>query len=127
VKLLLDVGCPRGATRLLQAAGIESAHAGDLDLATAEDPRILEAARQGGWTVVTLDADFHAILALSGQTAPSVIRVRQEGLRAAELATLLVEVLRRCRQALESGALVSVRSVDRLRLRLLPITPRSRA
>ncbi len=52
-----------------------------------------------------------------------MIRIRQEGLRAPQLAALLVEVLRRCRQALERGALVSVRSVDRLRLRLLPITP----
>jgi predicted nuclease of predicted toxin-antitoxin system len=127
VKLLLDVGCPRGATRLLKEAGIESAHAGDLGFGTAEDARMLEAARQGGWTVVTLDADFHAILALSGQTAPSVIRVRQEGLRAAELSTLVLEVVTRCRQALERGALVSVRSVDRVRLRLLPIIPRPRS
>ncbi len=63
MKLLLDIGCPRAATSLLKEAGFESAHAGELDLGTAEDIRILEAARRGGWTVVTLDADFHAILA----------------------------------------------------------------
>ncbi|RPJ60132.1 MAG: hypothetical protein EHM23_11520 [Acidobacteria bacterium] len=126
MKLLLDMGCPRGAVRPLKEAGFESAHAAELGLEIAEDIRILEAARQGGWTLLTLDADFHAILALSGENSPSVIRVRQEGLRAPELAALLLEVLRRCRQALERGALVSVRSASRLRLRLLPITPHRR-
>jgi predicted nuclease of predicted toxin-antitoxin system len=124
---LLDIGCPRGAARLLAEAGFESAHAGELSLGTAEDIRILEVARQGGFILVTLDADFHTLLALGGEASPSVIRIRQEGLRAPELAALLLEVLSRCRQALEQGALVSVRSASRLRLRLLPITPERRA
>jgi len=33
----------------------------------------IDFARQGGWIVVTLDADFHALLALSGATGPSVV------------------------------------------------------
>jgi predicted nuclease of predicted toxin-antitoxin system len=123
VKLLLDIGCPRGAARLLTEAGFESAHGAEFGLGTAEDTRILEVARRGGFTLVTLDADFHTLLALSGEASPSVIRVRQEGLRAPELTALLLEVLRRCRQPLEQGALVSVRSAARLRLRLLPIVP----
>jgi hypothetical protein len=38
---------------------------------------------------VTSDADFHALLALSGATGPSVVRIRIEGQPAEGLATLL--------------------------------------
>src|SRR5438270_3948666 len=34
------------------------------------DAKILDFACQGGWIVVTLDAEFHALLALSGATGP---------------------------------------------------------
>jgi predicted nuclease of predicted toxin-antitoxin system len=48
-------------------------------LATARDAKIIDFARQRGWIVATLDADFHALLALSGATGPSVVRIRIEG------------------------------------------------
>lgn len=41
---------------------------------------------------MTLDADFHVLLALSGANSPSVVRIRIEGQRAEELASLLVSV-----------------------------------
>jgi len=53
-------------------------------------------ARERGQIVVTLDADFHAQLALTGAASPSVIRIRIEGLRAEELADLLTRVMEHC-------------------------------
>jgi len=76
MKLLLDQGLPRSAAALLTAAGIDSVHVGDLGLSTAEDATILQAGLEADRTVVTLDADFHALLAMSGAIAPSVIRIR---------------------------------------------------
>ena len=66
---------------------------GDRGLATASDSKILDLGRQEGRVVVTLDADSHALLALSGVAGPSVIRVRIAGLRSEDLARLLVNLL----------------------------------
>jgi len=112
MKLLLDQGLPRSTVSHLQRVGIESVHVGEIGLAKASDARILDFADQGSWTVVTLDADFHVLLALSGASSPSVIRVRIEGQRAEDLARLLVSVLEICRDDLARGAMVSVTRTD---------------
>ena len=51
-------------------------------MSRATDQEILAWAVGENATVVTLDADFHTILAVSGATAPSVIRLRMQGLNA---------------------------------------------
>lgn len=120
MRLLLDQGLPRSTVHYLRKAGIESAHVGELGLATATDSKILDVARNEGKVVVTLDADFHALLALSGATGPSVIRIRIEGLPAEALAHLLTEAIERCRDDLTKGALVSVTETG-VRIRRLPL------
>jgi hypothetical protein len=42
---------------------------------------------------VTLDADFHAAIALSGESSPSAIRLRLQGLKGPEVARLLLDIL----------------------------------
>ncbi|MBI5564991.1 MAG: DUF5615 family PIN-like protein, partial [Chloroflexi bacterium] len=92
----------------------------ELGLSAAPDAAILERSRETGRVVVTLDADFHLLLALSHATSPSVIRLRIEGLRATALADLLESVLKKCSEDLESGAAVTVQ-LRRLRVRRLPL------
>lgn len=120
MRLLLDQGLPRSAVLHLKNADIEAAHVGDRGLATASDSKILDFGRQESRIVVTLDADFHALLALSGATGPSVIRIRIEGLRAEGLATLLVDVLKVCGDDLMKGAVASV-TESGVRIRKLPL------
>jgi predicted nuclease of predicted toxin-antitoxin system len=120
MRLLLDQGLPRSTVLHLHNAGIEAAHVGDRGLATASDSTILDVGRQEDMIVVTLDADFHALLALSGVAGPSVIRIRIEGLRGEGLAHLLVNVLKICKDDLTKGAMVSV-TEDRVRIRHLPV------
>lgn len=120
MKLLLDQGLPRSAATLLNQQGHDAVHVGDIGMAAAEDAAILEEGQRTGRTVVTLDADFHKLLALSGAAAPSTIRIRIEGLRAEPLVELLQTILLKTAAALEAGAAVSVEP-ERVRVRRLPI------
>ena len=120
MKVLLDQGLPRSSAELLRHAGIDAVHTGECGLARATDSTILDVARQQDRVVVTLDSDFHALLALSGADAPSAIRIRVEGLRAEAAAELIQKVLVLCRDDVAKGCLASVQE-DRIRLRRLPI------
>jgi len=120
MKLLLDQGLPRSTVASLASVEIDSIHVGEVGLSEARDARILEYARDNGLVVVTLDADFHAFVAISGSDNPSVIRIREEGLKADEYARLLRNVMDRCGEQIEKGAMVSVTN-RRLRIRALPL------
>ena len=122
MKLLLDQGLPRSAVGELATVGIAAQHVGDLWLAAATDRVILDEARRQGAIVVTLDADFHAILALAKAINPSVIRIRIEGLGGAQLAQLLHQVIAVAATDLAAGAAISVTSPNLVRIRRLPLT-----
>jgi len=99
MKLLLDQGLPRSTVRHLASMGIAAEHVGDLGLARAADVHILDVARERQAVVVTLDADFHAIMATSHATSPSVVRIRIEGLKGEQfgIASRAGVDYRRCR------------------------------
>lgn len=120
MKFLLDQGTPRSAAAILRQAGFDTIHTGEIGMAESADTKILQRALVEGRIVVTLDADFHALLALSQARQPSVIRIRMEGLRAEAFSELLQSVIERCAGDLEIGAMVSVRDFQ-IRVRLLPV------
>jgi predicted nuclease of predicted toxin-antitoxin system len=120
MKLLLDQGLPRSTIKHLADAGIVAEHVGNLGMAAATDEAILEVARQQPAVVVTLDADFHQLLAISRATMPSVVRIRIEGLKGEQLANHLAQVINIASVELDAGALVSV-TETRIRVRSLPL------
>jgi len=107
---------------LLREAGWDVVHVSALGMSRSPDSRILEFARTENRVVVTLDADFHRLLALSGDRTPSVVRVRVEGLTARPLAALLTGAVGRAQSALAAGAMVTVTSAT-VRIRTLPLLP----
>jgi predicted nuclease of predicted toxin-antitoxin system len=119
-RILLDQGLPRSAAALLRQAGWDVIHVSEIGMSRADDADILQRARAESRVCVTLDADFHSLLATSGERSPSTIRIRKVGLDATALAVLLQGVWAKIADALNSGALVTVteRSV---RVRRLPI------
>jgi predicted nuclease of predicted toxin-antitoxin system len=111
---------PRSAAALLCDMGIDTVHVAAIGLSRAEDGEILAEGRKLDCAIVTLDADFHTMLALTEATSPSVVRIRIEGLRAEAIAQLLKTVVDQCEGDLRSGAMVTVQET-RIRIRRLPL------
>lgn len=120
MKLLLDQGLPRRAAQLLTDAGIPTIHTSEVGLATARDADILSYARKNQCTVVTLDSDFHTLLAISNAKTPSVIRIRIQRLRAEHLLNLLIKVVDDWSKEIESGVMLTINSKN-TRWRKLPL------
>jgi len=118
--LLLDQGLPRSLAKLLQDAGIDAEHVGELGMSTAKDAEILEYSKNNKRTIITLDSDFHALLALGFEHVPSVVRVRIEGLKAIDYLPLIEIVLEQCEEDLKQGCVISVQE-KQIRVRRLPI------
>ena len=119
-RLILDQGLPRSTAGLLSQEGWDVLHVAECGLSEATDTEILEYARANSRTVCTLDADFHALLAVSSAVGPSVVRIRREGLKGPDLASLLKHVWSQIAAPLEKGALVTV-TERAVRLRRLPV------
>jgi predicted nuclease of predicted toxin-antitoxin system len=109
VRLVLDQGLPRDAAPLMRGLGHECTHIGEIGLSKAADEDILAFALEQDAIVVTLDADFHAILSVSGASGPSVIRLRLQGLGASEVAEVVQNVLAGFEADLQRGSLVTVK------------------
>lgn len=105
--------------------GDETVHVGEIGLSHASDQEIIERGRNDGSIVVTLDADFHTILAQSKAVTPSAIRIRIEGLKGDDIAGILQEIKSVVGDDLQAGAAVSI-SEDGLRVRRLPLAPSNR-
>lgn len=123
MKLLLDQGLPRSCASLLELAGIDATHVGDLGMSDASDVEILDFAIESQRVVVTLDADFHGLLAERSARSPSVIRIRIEGLKSTEAADVVLRVIAAVGDELRNGAAVTV-TPAKVRVRLLPLGAR---
>jgi len=87
----------------------------------ASDEEILARAKDDRAVVVTLDSDFHQALALTGDTSPSVIRIRQQGLSYVAMADWVSRVIATTQVEQSEGAAVSVNEAS-IRVRCLPLT-----
>ena len=88
--VLLDQGISRSAAVALRAAAWDAVHVYEVGYSRNSDASIIELARDERRWICTLDADFHSLLAVAGCRWPSVVRVRQEGLKDPELAAVLL-------------------------------------
>ncbi|MGB7718432.1 MAG: DUF5615 family PIN-like protein [Bryobacteraceae bacterium] len=110
MNLVLDQGVPRDAAARLRGLGYECIHLGEIGMSKAADEEILAFSLEKNAIVVTLDADLHTILALSGASGPSVIRLRLQGLGALDVAQLVQNFLAGFEADLKRGSLITVKA-----------------
>lgn len=120
MKILLDAGVPRRTGELLTQLGHDVVHANEVQLG-APDTYLVDWAIREERIIVTLDADFHAILAERKAEAPSVIRLRIEILRHEEAARLIRLIVERFPDELKKGAAISANRT-KVRVRQLPLS-----
>jgi predicted nuclease of predicted toxin-antitoxin system len=119
-RILLDQGLAPRAAAILRREGFDAVHVAEIGMDRAEDADILQRARQDVRVCVTLDHDFHAHLAATGDGRPSVVLLRVQGLDAVGQADLIRSICLRCESALAAGAAISA-DVDHIRIRPLPL------
>ena len=95
---LLDQGLAPGTAAILRDHGWDAVHVSEIEMQTADDIDILNAARSSDRICITLDHDFHAHLALTRSGHPSVVLLRVQGLDGTGQAALIRVVCDVCRE-----------------------------
>jgi predicted nuclease of predicted toxin-antitoxin system len=121
MKLLLDQGLPPLTAELLRGQGIDAIHVSEIGYSRAEDTKIIELAQTNERIIITLDADYHAAIALASSPSPSVIWIRVVNLRASEYVEIIMPILNEYKEMLINGVLITMRSDRTVKTRLLPI------
>jgi predicted nuclease of predicted toxin-antitoxin system len=96
-------------------------HVGDEGLLTADDQAILARASGTRRTIISADADFAMLLAVSGRSEPSLVLLRSaDRLTPDQQADLILANLDTVTTDLNSGAVVTI-GRGHLRVRTLPV------
>jgi predicted nuclease of predicted toxin-antitoxin system len=120
MKFLADMGISYRSVNYLSDLGYGALHLSQLGDIEKEDAEILAQARLDTRVVLTNDLDFGDLLALSGESRPSVVIFRLQDMTADNVNRYLDDILARYSAALNEGVIVSV-SERRIRIRKLPI------
>lgn len=120
MRLLLDESVHLLAAARLRDLGVDAEHIIELELGGSSDVQVLAESVKRNAVLVCHDSDFHKILASTGATSPSVIRVRAEVSNPTLLAELLLNTCVNLADLIQDGAAISV-DMDSARGRRLPL------
>jgi predicted nuclease of predicted toxin-antitoxin system len=120
MKVLVDMNLAPHWAELLARQGIEALHWSAAGNPNAPDTEITAYARDRGYTILTRDLDFSAILASTGGDSPSVIQIRAADARPEEIFNPVFRALSALIAELEKGAIVTI-DMTTVRLHILPL------
>ena len=120
MNFLADMGVSMSTVSALRSLGHSMVHLREQGLMRMADPDIVAKARSESRIVLTFDLDFGEIMALSGNTSPSVILFRMRNQTPRVVTPRLLRVIQECEEQLFTGAFVTVEDYG-YRLRRLPI------
>jgi predicted nuclease of predicted toxin-antitoxin system len=104
---------------LLQQKGIEAIHWSKIDRANTPDSVIMRYAADKGFSVLTQDLDFSAMLASTRDSKPSIIQIR--GPVMPEICFIpVVNAIVQFSKEIDAGALVTI-DPHKTRLNILPL------
>jgi predicted nuclease of predicted toxin-antitoxin system len=119
MKLVIDMNLSPRWEELLQQKGIEAVHWSKIGRANAPDSEIMRYAFDNGFSVLTHDLDFSAMLAHTHGNKPSVIQIR--GPVTPEICFIPVaNALAQFSGEIEMGALIAV-DPRKTRVNILPL------
>ncbi|MBW4613424.1 MAG: DUF5615 family PIN-like protein [Desmonostoc vinosum HA7617-LM4] len=120
MRFLADMGISPRTVSWLKSAGYDAIHLVEEGLEKLPDAEILVKARIEGRILLTVDLDFGYLLAVSGETLPSIILFRLGNESYEVINARLAEALNRFEIDLIAGAIISV-SNSAFRMRRSPI------
>ena len=101
IRFLLDMGLAQSTSEFLRSLGYDAIHLRDEGLQRLPDEQIVIKAQVEGRAIITHDLDFGRIVALSGDTVPSIVTLRLTDMTPASVNDALRTVLNDAARSLE--------------------------
>jgi predicted nuclease of predicted toxin-antitoxin system len=120
MRFLADMGVAPSTVSQLQKLGYDAVHLSNEGLMRLPDSQIVVKGRTENRVILTFDLDFTDLLAVSGESLPSVIIFRLKNTLPSFVSSRLITVITECGETLNKGAIIIVEDA-RYRVRRLPL------